>query len=302
MAKTTLYAEYDGTVYTRTTARPYTHASVVAASDGRVAVWGWHASEKAARGYRFTAGQREAGCRVVAVVPVTDTDPRTVQTPAPTPAAKPAPNVVAQNGGKVHLGQGELLEDLPFPLCRTGARMQMNTRYRETDVEEVTCTVCQGILRRRAERLAREAAQAPEPAEPLPAARKPHRYGDPCGQCGKPAYDYNTALCADCRRAAEENMSDRLTAFLLPGAARVLADVRAAARPAPLPADHPFACPTCGALACRDLNKVKGGWSAEAQTYVCDGCGAPVVRYLSAQHPQDPRGLRRAYGPWQVAA
>lgn len=53
-----------------------------------------------------------------------------------------------------------------------------------------------------------------------------HRYGDPCKNCGEPAYDYNTPQCADCKRTAEHNGTDTLTRLYFPGAARVLNQIR----------------------------------------------------------------------------
>lgn len=53
-----------------------------------------------------------------------------------------------------------------------------------------------------------------------------HRYGDPCRDCGNPAYDYNVAVCSDCKRNAEHNGTDALTRLYFPGAASVLAAIR----------------------------------------------------------------------------
>ena len=53
-----------------------------------------------------------------------------------------------------------------------------------------------------------------------------HRYGDPCNNCGEPAYDYNTPKCADCKNTAERNGTDPITRLYFPGVARVLNEIR----------------------------------------------------------------------------
>jgi hypothetical protein len=58
----------------------------------------------------------------------------------------------------------------------------------------------------------------------LSAPVKAHRYGDPCKHCGNPAYDYNVAICSDCRRTAERNGTDALSRLYTPGKASVLAE------------------------------------------------------------------------------
>lgn len=56
-------------------------------------------------------------------------------------------------GGKVHLADTEA--PTPFPLCGSGSR-NTATKYRAATAP-ITCTECEGVLRRRAARLAREA-------------------------------------------------------------------------------------------------------------------------------------------------
>ena len=67
-AKTTYTAAYGGRVFTRTSVRSYSHASVVRWSDGTVAVNSWHTSEAAAVKGTLTAQQKQNGASVVAAV------------------------------------------------------------------------------------------------------------------------------------------------------------------------------------------------------------------------------------------
>jgi hypothetical protein len=96
---------------------------------------------------------------------ITYTDGRKVTVREATDADQPAPaeptiedarRVISYRGGKVHLETMSL--DSAFPLCRTGAMTNSGTKYTYT-TQDVTCSHCAEFLKRRADRLAREAAE-----------------------------------------------------------------------------------------------------------------------------------------------
>lgn len=68
--KITYTATYEGQTRTRTSARAYTHASVVRWSNGEVVILSFHGSQAAAMKGTLTSGQKANGARVIAAVPL----------------------------------------------------------------------------------------------------------------------------------------------------------------------------------------------------------------------------------------
>lgn len=67
VAKTTYTVTYNGKTVTRTSAKVYTHASVVLWSDGKVSIPSFHSTEAAALKGSLTAQQKEFGAEIIAV-------------------------------------------------------------------------------------------------------------------------------------------------------------------------------------------------------------------------------------------